>query len=201
VALLRPGSRDVRTSPALPQPGTQAAAELHLKTLAQPDAPAPKIAHREHGVRVPSGGRPDKPGEWDVLVHWLPAGGGMPLGMSGHRVLAEVVHSRWLVRCPYCPSASRVSAADPRFFCTFCGNEGEGFHAVVFPDDREHVEALLSARPIRETRNWRPHETVADLQAENRQQGPVDASRPLLASLVHPPGHDPTPPVDPRTLR
>jgi hypothetical protein len=169
MALLRPGSRTLRTSPALPRPGSQAAAEQHRVQL-QPDAPI-LVAHREHGVLPPPGGRPDLPAEWDALTHWLPAGGGMPLGLSGHEVLAEVVHSRWLVRCPHCPSASRVSAADPRFFCTFCGNDGQPFHRVLFPADADRIERLLSARPVRETRNWRPHESAADLAAENAAHG------------------------------
>jgi hypothetical protein len=156
----------------LARPGTQQAAEAHLARGAASDGgEPPKVAHREHGVAVPVGARPDRPAEWDVVTHWLTAGGGMPMGMSGHAVLAEVVHSRWLVRCPYCPSASRVTVEDPRFFCTFCGNDGEGWHRVEFPADREQIEAVLSARPLTQTRNWRPHETVDDLAAENRQHG------------------------------
>ena len=162
--------------PALPRPGTQAAAEQHLAALV-PDG-SRKVAHREHGAIPPQGARVDRPAEWDVVAHWLPLGGAFPFTDSGYSVPAEINHSRWVVMCPHCPSAARVTMADPRFFCTYCGNNDSiQWHTVDFPPNANAIEEVLSWRPNPENRNWRPGETLADLATENVTRG-VHASNP-----------------------
>jgi hypothetical protein len=95
-----------------------------------------------------------------------------PTGSSGRTVEAFVNHGRWMWRCPTCPAAQVASLADPRAFCVECFNDGDGYHDVVFPDDRTRLqlETLLGRRPNR-NRNWTPEETVEQLQLENLALG------------------------------
>ena len=41
-----------------------------------------------------------------------------------------------------------------------------GVQAVQWPSQRAAIERVLVRRPV-ENRNWRPHETIADLRLEN----------------------------------
>ena len=95
------------------------------------------------------------------------------------QVLAEINHGRWIANCPNpdCGGALVVTAADPIFLCTECGNEtndGKPFN-VVLPPNRAAIEAELMKRPLLarkpKARNWKPGETVADLRRENRERG------------------------------
>lgn len=88
------------------------------------------------------------------------------------QVLAEVNHGRWIARCPYCAGAMYVAPGLP-FYCVDClmvANEGQAM-TVVFPEEKERIEALLLARPNPATRNWQPGETVAQLESENDLYG------------------------------
>jgi hypothetical protein len=107
-----------------------------------------------------------------AVVHW-PAfrtnGGHLPTETASGPVLTPIVnHGRWVVRCPFCPSANRASAQDRRFLCCECGNAGCGgkWLPVRFPDDSGRIERLLEQRPDRHTRNW-VGEDVAVLAEEN----------------------------------
>lgn len=51
-----------------------------------------------------------------------------------------------------------------------CGNCGHTSQ-VRFPSDGDEIEAVLKRRPVPETRNWEPGETVSDLKAENLSHG------------------------------
>jgi hypothetical protein len=82
-----------------------------------------------------------------------------------------VNHGRWIIRCPWCFSASMANRTDPRFYCVECGNIGaQGkWVKVIWPDTVAEIEAVLSMRPDPRTRHWWPHETLMDLLAENEQ--------------------------------
>lgn len=99
-----------------------------------------------------------RPGLLRVEINWEPRG----------QVYAEVNHSRWIARCPFCAGAMYV-APGLEFFCVDClmaGNDGHAMR-VVFPAERARIEALLAARPQRANRNWQPGESVEELEAEN----------------------------------
>ena len=85
----------------------------------------------------------------------------------------EVNHSRWVVNCPFCASAQLASEADPKFFCVACKNAGVGgkWLPVVWPGNRQALEALLAVRPDERTRNWKVGETAQDLARENALRG------------------------------
>ena len=51
-----------------------------------------------------------------------------------------------------------------------CGNCGLTTQ-VEFPKNMEEIEAVLTQRPVPQTRNWRSDETVADLKRENLMRG------------------------------
>lgn len=87
------------------------------------------------------------------------------------QAIAYVNHGRWVVECPFCPSAQVASTWDRRFFCTDCGNAavGGGWIEVVWPGEADEIDAALADRP-RVNANWRG-ETVAALRAENTANG------------------------------
>lgn len=92
---------------------------------------------------------------------------------SGVDVEARVDHSRWIVDCPTdgCNAAYYFNDDDLRFWCVYCNT---GWHRIVLPARRARIEALLLARPSPATRNWRPGETIADLEDENAEHGVGD---------------------------
>lgn len=85
----------------------------------------------------------------------------------------RVNHGRWIIDCPFCPSADRWQGGD-RFICSLCGNAAAGGRYVdVQPPParlRTAIAGALAHRPV-EFRNWHPGETVADLVAENVAHG------------------------------
>ena len=93
---------------------------------------------------------------------------------------ARIRQGRWVVTCPAvgCGGALLVTADPALFICCYCGspeNGGRWYH-VAFPADEAAIEAELLRRPARsalmaEQRNWEPHESLADLQRENREHG------------------------------
>ena len=92
---------------------------------------------------------------------------------------------RWVAFCPTpdCDGAERLwpegeirrrvddhnygITLEGGFHCGNCGLTSQ----VEFPDDMEEIEVVLARRPVPQTRNWRPGETVADLKRENMMQG------------------------------
>jgi hypothetical protein len=89
-------------------------------------------------------------------------------------VLAEVGNGCWRVRCPHCPGAQVISQGEP-FFCVDCmmiPNEGYSM-AVVWPENRRDIEAVLLARPLVGNMNFLPgrKETITTLQLENLEHG------------------------------
>lgn len=89
------------------------------------------------------------------------------------QVAAEVNAGRWIVRCPDCAGAQLAFENDPHFLCVDCGNQaiGGAWRPVSWPADRAEIEAVLLRRPDRETRSWRPDESVADLHRQNAEHG------------------------------
>lgn len=82
---------------------------------------------------------------------------------------ARVYHGQWITDCRrrYCASAEPLTAGQTQMTCSNCGQ----VTAVTWPDDILAIEALLAARPVPQTRNWFPGETLAGLAAENREHG------------------------------
>jgi len=89
-------------------------------------------------------------------------------GTGAGVAVAEANHGRWIVKCPWCPSA-QVASESKAFFCYACNNGGLGkVVPVTWPDAtlRGQVETLLAVR-LMANQNWLPGETAADLTAEN----------------------------------
>lgn len=87
-------------------------------------------------------------------------------------VYARVEQGRWLADCE-CGGAEYVDLELPLFMCCNDWNRADEhkWRRVVLPADRERIEQLLLARPNIENRNWRPRESVEDLEAENVAHG------------------------------
>lgn len=96
-----------------------------------------------------------------VIKDWTPVG----------EVEAFISGGRWLAFCPVpdCNSAEYVQYDWPVFVCS--ASCGEGPLTVIFPRQREQIEAELLKRSTPRTRNWRKGETVANLRRENREHG------------------------------
>lgn len=81
-----------------------------------------------------------------------------------------VNHGRWIVQCPWCASAEM---AGEWFFCSqgcFNGAIGRKYVRVVWPKQKEAIEAVLLKRPDPQTRNW-TSETIDELARENKGHG------------------------------
>ncbi len=81
-------------------------------------------------------------------------------------LLAYINHGRWLADCE-CKGAELVFD-EGLLVCLSCFNKAHGYQPrrVAFPEERLAIEALLERRPL-ENQNWRPGESLAQLQAEN----------------------------------
>lgn len=93
-----------------------------------------------------------------TIKDWTPKG----------TVEARVYNGNWIADCPAgCGGADFVDHEWPVYVCTDCG---EGPRKVVFPQNRVAIEEVLIARPLDKNRHWFTHETVKDLQAENKER-------------------------------
>lgn len=113
--------------------------------------------------------------------------------VSKHSVNARIWQGQWIADCE-CGGSSFVDYDEPVFFCFGCGNRADNaqLREVVFPKDREQIEALILARPVDDlaglddkeraglarplihvegkgglARNWTPDETAEDLLSQN----------------------------------
>ncbi len=109
---------------------------------------------------------------------------------AGEPVLGYVNQGRWIAMCE-CGGAEAVDPDEPIFYCFTCGNattDGAP-RLVIFPDEREQIEAELLKRPVIElrgrnpierafqalpgvgalSRNWTPDESLDDLKEQNQQ--------------------------------
>lgn len=82
-------------------------------------------------------------------------------------VSAEANWGRWIVRCLICADALKLAPRTPLFQCWTCGLEAE----VLWPVNTAAIERLLMMRPLEQTRNWLPGETLTDLLEENVLHG------------------------------
>lgn len=106
----------------------------------------------------------ESPAQWQIVERQGIERGfvhaeGVALDVAAHAVAN---HGRWIVRCPFCPSA-RMGDPAVNFWCSECGNAAVGGQEVKvdWPSrkDMEVAEEILAARPV-ENRNWEPREVV-----------------------------------------
>ena len=102
----------------------------------------------------------------------------LPTGRVNESVQARayVNHGRWVARCPLCVGGCELAdLEDGLFFCCECRNAEVGFDylrtGTPAVGERKKIEALLLRREDDRNRNWRPHETVQDLERENASHG------------------------------
>lgn len=96
---------------------------------------------------------------------------------EGHRVEPHLSHepiaasvdrlSGWIVRCD-CGSGN---STDPEWGIACCFDCGAIHTHVTFPDEWREIERLLLLRPKQINRSWEPHESLADLRAQNAENG------------------------------
>lgn len=115
--------------------------------------------------------------------------------VEGLAVQAVIEGGRWIAHCnaPRCNGCEYVRSDEPIFFCLSCGNAINGGSArpVVFPEEREAIEAALVERPLilapalteiaavmyakpeiaGLTRYWDPSMTAKDLKKQNESAG------------------------------
>lgn len=97
---------------------------------------------------------------------------------DGNPVKARVDWGRWIVDCPDCNSAAIVSEKSRVYWCLTCGNASIKFawRRVQMPRNRSEIEAVLVKRPAAAAnnapnRNWKPGETLAELEKVNLDNG------------------------------
>ena len=116
---------------------------------------------------------------------------------SGTPVYARIEQGAWIADCE-CGGAQFVDADEPVYYCFGCGNRGNKFRVrpVIFPEQRQAIEALILARPVNDlaglteleqaglskplafaevdgqlkglSRNWLQDESVEDLERQNK---------------------------------
>ena len=81
---------------------------------------------------------------------------------------AYVNYGRWCVKCEC--GGGEFAWDEGWMMCRSCFNakHGHKYRPVVFPKDKERIEQILMVRPL-DNRNWRPGESISDLQAENER--------------------------------
>ena len=82
---------------------------------------------------------------------------------------AYINHGRWVADCPHCTSARMVEPEQDEFLCL--DDQCHRVSRLVWPAQRPEIERILLARPNAKNRNWYPHESLAQLRAENREHG------------------------------
>lgn len=107
--------------------------------------------------------------------------GGVPMRLrsvdatSAAKAAAYVDKGNWWAKCPArdCWGIEFVDPAAPLFFCCSCLNREFGGAPlwVEFPPEQAEIERLLLRRPNPLNRNWRPHNTLADLRVDNAING------------------------------
>ena len=90
----------------------------------------------------------------------------------GKPLIAEVNHSRLIVKCPYC-MAGMAWDYNEDFYCMEClmtSNKGRP-RPVKPPEKLEAICELLEKRPQFKERNLVQGETLKDIQKENKSMG------------------------------
>jgi len=72
---------------------------------------------------------------------------------KGFAVLAEIDFGQWIGHCE-CGGAEFVDHEEPIFMCFSCGNRNNAgyLRPVIFPAERETIEALVLERPVNDLR-------------------------------------------------
>ncbi len=85
---------------------------------------------------------------------------------TGTEVLAYVNHGRWVADCAC--NGGELVAPDEQMLCGSCGAR----NTVKFPGakTRSQVEAVLTRRSVM-NQNWKPDETIAEITAQNIDNG------------------------------
>ncbi len=85
---------------------------------------------------------------------------------------------RWVADCPNIECENAEDVAGRTFFCgcqgsPVCGHSQpcRTISEIVWPDDIETINHVLSVRPVPSNRNWVPGETLEDLRKENAENG------------------------------
>lgn len=82
---------------------------------------------------------------------------------------AYINHGRWVVDClnPHCRGAELVHLSRPLFFCGSCLNDwvGGALVPIKMPtkQDADLITTILESRPLSQTQNWSPSETIESL--------------------------------------
>tara|TARA_Y100000310_G_scaffold334179_1_gene413311 strand:- start:12684 stop:13226 length:543 start_codon:yes stop_codon:yes gene_type:complete len=111
-----------------------------------------------------------------LLLYHMKSGLGLLPPPEKHKggVLAWINGGRWVVGCDICRTAVVAEPTDPWFCCPSCGSGGY-WRRVVFPVNKQIIEALLLMRPgFRHSapkRNWELLESLEDLRRQNVQAG------------------------------
>lgn len=101
------------------------------------------------------------------------------LTLTDEPAVAYLERGLWIARCPqaWCvgidhhgpgPNTGRIGGlGDTTFRCPRCGVVAD----VVWPPNIDDLMHVLMQRPMPETRNWQPGETLEELVVENALHG------------------------------
>lgn len=101
----------------------------------------------------------------DVPLFWRIAAG-RELTRSEATLDAYISHGRWVADC-FCGGGIVASPELVEAACTDCAT----VFPIRFPEARPEIEQALLARPEEKNRNWRPGESIDQIQAENAEHG------------------------------
>lgn len=95
--------------------------------------------------------------------------------------LAYVYSGMWVADCPRGCNNTEILHRTTEYHCTYCSFSTDH---VVWPENKEQIDAVLGLRPIPHNRNWYPKDhpvavrfriphgqSVADLKQENLDHG------------------------------
>lgn len=116
---------------------------------------------------------------------------------AGEPLLARIHRGQWIADCE-CGGATFVDPEWPFTYCFTCRQNGDHIRPVTFPENWKEIERVILERPVNDragltdleraglarpmilvedkgglAREWGPHETVADLHAQ--QDAPIKA--------------------------
>ena len=80
---------------------------------------------------------------------------------------ARIDWGRWVIDCE-CGAGNAVDPEWPFAACPACGAVHRN---ILYPPNREAIEAALNARPNQRNRFWNPDETLDQLRTENLAHG------------------------------
>jgi hypothetical protein len=117
------------------------------------------------------------------------------LGTDPAAAVVFMYAGQWVAQCPRpgclnvekmgrCDDGTIGGLAGARFECRL-SHGGCGLTcAPEWPADVTELEAVLLARPVPMTRNWRPGEDIRELLAENAEQGIEPTDQQLRAVVA-----------------